>query len=58
MIAREGIGTNNVASLSILCAGRESGVLDESFGFTASTADRSCMADADLFICNNTAMES
>ena len=57
-IAREGIGTNNVASLSILCAGRESGVLDESFGFTASTADRSCMADADLFICNNTAMES
>ncbi|MCU0639028.1 MAG: FAD-dependent oxidoreductase [Candidatus Krumholzibacteria bacterium] len=57
-IAREGLGTNNVASLSILCAGRESGALDESFGFTASTADRSCMADADLFICNNTAMES
>ncbi len=57
-IAREGIGTNNVGSLSILCAGRESGVLDESLGFTASTSDRSCIAGADLFICNNTAMES
>lgn len=57
-IAREGLGTNNVASLSILCGGKESGALDRSFGFTASTADRSCLEEADLIICNNTAMES
>jgi predicted molibdopterin-dependent oxidoreductase YjgC len=52
-IAREGIGTNNVASLSLLCAGTESGALDASFGFTASTADRSALRAADLIVCNN-----
>ena len=57
-IAREGFGTNNIASLSILGTGREAGVLDDSFGFTASTADRSCIGEADLIICNNTSMES
>ncbi|KPK78124.1 MAG: hypothetical protein AMJ79_00680, partial [Phycisphaerae bacterium SM23_30] len=57
-IAREGVGTNNVASLSILGAGKEAGVLDRSLGFTASTADRSCIDRADLIICNNTSMES
>jgi len=57
-IAREGLGSNNVASLSILGTGKEAGVLDESFGYTASTADRSCIKDADLIICNNTSMES
>jgi formate dehydrogenase major subunit len=57
-LAREGFGTNNIASLSILGTGREAGVLDDSFGFTASTADRSCVIDADLIICNNTSMES
>jgi formate dehydrogenase major subunit len=57
-IAREGLGTNNVASLSILGAGTEAGALDESLGFTASTADRSCIDSADLIICNNTSLES
>jgi len=57
-IARDGLGTNNVASLSILGTGKEAGVLDEAFGYTASTADRSCIKDADLIICNNTSMES
>lgn len=56
-IAREGLGTNNVASLSILGTGAESGALDESLGFTASTADRSSIDNADLIICNNTSME-
>ena len=57
-IARDGLGTNNVASLSILGTGKEAGVLDESFGYTASTAMKSCIKDADLIICNNTSMES
>jgi len=57
-IAREGLGTNNIASLAILGTGTEAGVLDESFGFTASTADRSAIDGADLIICNNTSLES
>lgn len=57
-IAREAIGTNNVASLSILGTGTEAGVLDESFGFTASTADRTAIDHADLVICNNTSLEA
>ncbi len=57
-IAREGIGTNNIASLSMLAGGREAGALDKAFGFTGSTADRGCLDDADLVICNNTALES
>ncbi|MBP2674156.1 MAG: FAD-dependent pyridine nucleotide-disulfide oxidoreductase, partial [Deltaproteobacteria bacterium] len=57
-IAREGLGTNNVASLSILGTGTGAGALDRSFGFTASTADRSAIDAADLIICNNTSMEA
>jgi formate dehydrogenase major subunit len=57
-IAREGIGTNNVASLAILGTGTEAGALDESLGFTASTADLGSVDGADLIICNNTSMES
>jgi formate dehydrogenase major subunit len=57
-IAREGLGTNNVASLAILGTGTEAGALDESLGFTASTADRAAIDGADLIICNNTSMES
>ena len=53
-IAREGIGTNNVGSLSLLCAGTESGSLDASFGFTASTAERGALRSADLILCDNT----
>ncbi|MBN1163047.1 MAG: FAD-dependent oxidoreductase [Candidatus Krumholzibacteriota bacterium] len=57
-IAREGLGTSNVASLSLLGTGGEAGVLDRSFGFTASTSDRKSLGEADLIICNNTSMES
>lgn len=57
-IAREGLGTNNIASLSILGTGTEAGVLDESLGFTASTAGYEAIDGADLIICNNTSMES
>jgi len=57
-IAREGIGTNNIASLSLLGTGKETNVLDASLGFTASTSDLSCLNDADLIICNNTSMEA
>ncbi|MCX6646369.1 MAG: FAD-dependent oxidoreductase [bacterium] len=57
-IAREGLGTNNIASLSVLGTGNRAGALDKSFGFTASTSDRSFIDGADLIICNNTSMES
>jgi len=57
-IAREGLGTNNIGSLALASSGGVSGELDDILGFTASTADRSCLADADLIICNNTGMES
>ena len=57
-IAREGLGTGNIGSLSILANGKESGCLDDSMGFTASTDDRGCLSKADLIICNNTALES
>ncbi|MBN2069942.1 MAG: FAD-dependent oxidoreductase [Candidatus Krumholzibacteriota bacterium] len=57
-IAREGIGTGNISSLSVLGSNRPDGVLDRSFGFTASTADSGCIGDADLIICNNTSLES
>jgi formate dehydrogenase major subunit len=57
-IAREALGTNNVGSLAILSGAGRSGAMDQALGLTASTADRSCLAEADLIICNNTAMES
>ncbi len=57
-IAREGLGTNNIGSLAILSGAGRSGAMDGALGFTASTADRSCLKDADLIICNNTSMES
>jgi len=57
-VAREGLGTNNVGSLAILSGAGRSGAMDGALGFTASTSDRTCLRDADLIICNNTAMES
>lgn len=57
-IAREGLGTGNIGSLSILGIGREAGPLDKTLGFTASTADRSVLSDADLVVCNNTNLET
>ena len=53
-IAREGLGTNNIASLSLLVSGLPSGALDESFGFTASTADVESLSGRDLIFCHNT----
>lgn len=58
LLAREGLGTANVGSLSALNAGREAGELDASLGFTASTADRSVLRDADLVVCSNTDLEA
>ncbi len=55
-IAREGLGTDNVGSLAVLATGLESDRLDPVFGVTASTADRERLAEADLVICNNTAL--
>ncbi|MCD4846945.1 MAG: molybdopterin-dependent oxidoreductase [Candidatus Aegiribacteria sp.] len=57
-IARSGIGTNNIGSLANISGGGRSGVLDKALGFTASTADRKCLGEADLIICNNTSMEA
>ena len=57
-IARDGVGTGNIASLSVLGSSRPGGVLDGMLGFTASTADSGCVSEADLIICNNTSLES
>jgi formate dehydrogenase major subunit len=57
-IAREGLGANNVASLSLLASGMPSGALDRSLGFTASTAGAEALRDCDLVICNNTDTQS
>ncbi|MBU1918900.1 MAG: FAD-dependent oxidoreductase [bacterium] len=57
-IAREGLGTNNIGSIALLETGVDSGVLDASFGFTASTTDRSVLKTADLIICNNSDPQS
>ena len=53
-IAREGLGTNNIASLSLLVSGMPSGALDESLGFTASTAGVESLRESDLIFCSNT----
>ncbi len=58
MIARDGLKTNNIGSIAMLETGVKSGVLDESFGFTASTSDRTALRDADLIICNNSDTQS
>lgn len=52
-IAREGLGTNNIASIALLETGLASGSLDENLGFTASTTDRRGLEGADLVLCNN-----
>ncbi len=57
-IAREGLKTNNIGSLAIASGGNKSGILDSALGFTASTTDRKCLAEADLIICNNTSIEA
>jgi len=57
-LAREGLGTNNIGSLAVLAAGREADETDAVLGFTASSADRDVLADADLIVCSNTATEA
>jgi len=52
-IAREGLGSNNIASLAFMETGLEAGSLDESLGFSVSTTDRRALRDADLILCNN-----
>jgi predicted molibdopterin-dependent oxidoreductase YjgC len=53
-IAREGLGTNNIASLSLLASGMPSAALDKSLGFTASTTGMESVRESDLIFCNNT----
>jgi formate dehydrogenase major subunit len=57
-LAREGLGTRNVASLAVLSLGQEQGPLDGAFGFTGSTAGREVLKAADVVVCNNTSLES
>jgi formate dehydrogenase major subunit len=52
-IAREALGTNNIASLSTLLIESKPGPLTPAFGFTASTADRRVLEQADLIVINN-----
>ncbi len=58
LIAREGLKTNNIGSLSLLMGSSVAGALDNSFGYTASTATRGCLREADLIICNNTGTQN
>jgi formate dehydrogenase major subunit len=57
-IAREGLGTNNIASLSLLVSGMPSGALDQSLGFTASTTDVQSLEHSDVVFCSNTDTQS
>jgi formate dehydrogenase major subunit len=57
-LAREGLGSNNIASLSLLNTKNEAAMLDGNFGFSVSTSDRTALHSADLIICNNTALNS
>ncbi len=57
-IAREGLGTNNIASLSLMASGMPSGAMDQSLGFTASTAGVEALRDCDLIFCNNTGTQA
>lgn len=54
-IARDGIGTNNIASLNALTG--EPGPESETEIHLFATAERACIDDADLIICNNTSVE-
>jgi len=57
-IARDGLGTNNVSSLSLITSGMKAGALDRSFGINAGTAGGESLGEADLIICNNTSIET
>ncbi|MCP4545643.1 MAG: FAD-dependent oxidoreductase [bacterium] len=57
-IAREGLGTGNVSSLALAETGGRSAPMDEALGFTASTARREAIADADLIVINNSDMQA
>ena len=57
-IAREALGTNNIACLSTLLTESKPGPLTPAFGFTASTADRSVIDEADLIVINNSDLKN
>jgi formate dehydrogenase major subunit len=56
-IAREGIGTNNIACLSTLLIESAPNPLTQMFGFTQSTCDRHALEQADLIVLNNCDLE-
>ncbi len=56
-IAREGLGTGNIGSIAASCSSYDPAALDGMLGFTASTAGREALAQADLVICSNTSLE-
>jgi formate dehydrogenase major subunit len=57
-IAREGLGTNNISSLALVETGGRSAPMDESIGFSVSTARREAIGEADLIVINNSDMQS
>ncbi len=54
-LAREGLGTANVGSLTALSRERLDGPIEHVPGVTCSTVDRSAIDRADLIVCNNIA---
>jgi formate dehydrogenase major subunit len=56
-LAREGLGTANVGSLSVLTRERLDVPQEHRPGLTASSADRSALDSADLIVCNNVSTE-
>jgi len=57
-IAREGLGTNNISSLALVETGGSSTPMDESIGFSVSTARREAIGEADLIVVNNSDIQS
>ena len=55
-VAREGLGTSRVGSLSQLSGGL-GGELSEQLGFTASTCTEEALAEADLILCDAVHLE-
>ncbi|MCP5069357.1 MAG: molybdopterin-dependent oxidoreductase, partial [bacterium] len=57
-IAREGLGTSNISSLALVETGGDSAPMDESIGFSVSTANREAIGDADLIVINNSNIQA
>ncbi len=58
LVARDVLHTGNIGSLSETLYGSPPDALDGILGFTACTAGREALAEADLVICSNTSLES